>query len=997
LSASGRYRAGRYGFDRSHIKVLNSSKIDVSGSFTISMAADSVIISPKPLMVENYGVRDTVYNGSTAATFATSPTFDSAFAGDAVTLTNGIPSFESKHAGENKSVTFSDFSLNGDDAGCYYLGNPQPTNATATIRKREVTVTGIAAVSRAYDGTVGVALNSKAQAFVAAGSATDTAGFVTGDDLSIQDDLITATVQRPYAGDSKPLTLSLTLGGADSGSYTFVQPPVKPTVDISPAIITVLAEVADKVYDGNTSATLVAGFPKMSGVMACDTFPANLIALVTAGVSYAFDDSAACSGGERKRVFRTGDYSLTSSAIGDSLLSSYAIAPPAGDSAGNDGTLTACITPAMLTVTPVSGQSKIYGQLDPTFAFTVSGWQSEADSLSAGSILTGKLSRERLSDSSVGQYAITQGSLSAGDSYSVDFTADVPFEITPADLLITPTDGQSIIYGKSESALTFTVSGWQYNDRADSISIIRGALEREDGNAGGSYLIRQGTLGVSSSYNLVFASNRVFNITPAPLTITPNAGQSKIYGENDPTFTFTVSGWRRGDEGDSAQIIRGRLSRAPGDAVSAYELTNAGASPLTAGQSYAVYVTPGVQFSVTPAPLTITPSSGQLKTIKAPDPLLTFTTDGWQYNDYRDSARILTGALSRAGSGSNDGDTVGVYAIMPGSLSAGRNYEVAFVDSVLFEITQQLMLTFELKVNDSVLLSLDHHMITDTIYYAVPCGANDTVQLLKIGYTTPLGVTDSLINVKILGGRKDGVGEVSKLGSGALSVDMEYSGRKTFTVLLHDSITSRSKPYAIVLEKQFELFDVINEHMGNVRVVRNNPSENVPGLEFKFCEWWHRREADTGWSLGESKLLYYTAGPSIYQKFTANDSMYIKLYTINGEPFETCPAGGVPSAKSSVDTTGAAADKKSAALSLYPNPVTAGGTIKLKQLELIDGEDALYAALYLFDAQGRLILKDSASALRSGLAMPETPGIYHLVLEGKAGRKVVKVAVGQRD
>jgi hypothetical protein len=27
--------------------------------------------------------------------------------------------------------------------------------------------------------------------------------------------------------------------------------------------------------------------------------------------------------------------------------------------------------------------------------------------------------------------------------------------------------------------------------------------------------------------------------------------------------------------------------------------------------------------------------------------------------------------------------------------------------------------------------------------------------------------------------------------------------------------------------------------------------------------------------------------------------------------------------------------------------------------------------------------------------MPEAPGIYHLILEGKAGRKVVRVAVGQ--
>ncbi|MDR1417415.1 MAG: T9SS type A sorting domain-containing protein, partial [Prevotellaceae bacterium] len=84
------------------------------------------------------------------------------------------------------------------------------------------------------------------------------------------------------------------------------------------------------------------------------------------------------------------------------------------------------------------------------------------------------------------------------------------------------------------------------------------------------------------------------------------------------------------------------------------------------------------------------------------------------------------------------------------------------------------------------------------------------------------------------------------------------------------------------------------------------------------------------------------------------------------------------------------------ALSVYPNPVAAGGIVKLKQAELADGEDAPYTACYLFDAQGRLTLTGSFSALRGGLTMPETPGIYHLVLEGKAGRTVVKVAVGQQ-
>jgi hypothetical protein len=147
----------------------------------------------------------------------------------------------------------------------------------------------------------------------------------------------------------------------------------------------------------------------------------------------------------------------------------------------------------------------------------------------------------------------------------------------------------------------------------------------------------------------------------------------------------------------------------------------------------------------------------------------------------------------------------------------------------------------------------------------------------------------------------------------------------------------------------------------------------------------------------EQSLLYYAAGPSIRNdKFTDHDSMYIDLTTTTGDRLTSCPAVGGSNAVY-VDSAGADVSKKSAEVSVYPNPVAAGGTIRLKQLELLDGEEELYTTLYLFDAQGRLVLTDNASTLRDGLTMPETPGIYHLILEGKAGRKVVKVAVGQRN
>jgi hypothetical protein len=76
--------------------------------------------------------------------------------------------------------------------------------------------------------------------------------------------------------------------------------------------------------------------------------------------------------------------------------------------------------------------------------------------------------------------------------------------------------------------------------------------------------------------------------------------------------------------------------------------------------------------------------------------------------------------------------------------------------------------------------------------------------------------------------------------------------------------------------------------------------------------------------------------------------------------------------------------------------ISQASTHTIKEVEFFDNDDEFYAKFYLLDAQGRPVFTGSASALRAGLTMPETPGIYHLVLEGKAGRKVVKVAVGQK-
>ena len=102
------------------------------------------------------------------------------------------------------------------------------------------------------------------------------------------------------------------------------------------------------------------------------------------------------------------------------------------------------ISPAELKVT-ADAKTKVYGETDPELTYTYEG-------LFSGSSFTGKLSRE--SGENVGTYAITQGTLSAGDNYVISYTG--------ANLTIT------------EATMSITATGYSgdYDGEAHGITII---------------------------------------------------------------------------------------------------------------------------------------------------------------------------------------------------------------------------------------------------------------------------------------------------------------------------------------------------------------------------------------------------------------------------------------------------------------------------------------------------------------------------------------------
>lgn len=345
---------------------------------------------------------------------------------------------------------------------------------------------------------------------------------------------------------------------------------------------------------------------------------------------------------------------LTGTPVGVHSAATYTITET-NISGSASGTFTLTVTPATLTITVTSGQGKVYGESDPAaYSYTSAGFVLSDTS----SIITGSLSRDE--GENVGSYAINQNDLSAGGNYTINFVG-APFDITPATLTVSADSGLSKVYGSVDPALTYSFSGFLFSD--DS-SLFTGALGRASGENVGTYAISQGDLSAGANYVLSFTGSD-FTITPAILTVSADGGQGKVYGSDDPTFTFTPSGFVNGD---TDSILTGSLSRDAGENVGTYAINQ---NDLSAGDNYVISYT-GSDFTITPATLTVTVNSGQGKVFGSVDPAsFTFTPAGFVNGD---TSSILTGALSR-----DAGESVGAYAIKRNDLSAGDNYVITYV------------------------------------------------------------------------------------------------------------------------------------------------------------------------------------------------------------------------------------------------------------------------------------------------------------------------------
>jgi len=365
-----------------------------------------------------------------------------------------------------------------------------------------------------------------------------------------------------------------------------------------------------KTYDGNTSVVVAAG--TLSGVNGTDDVSVTAIA----------------------------NYDNENVGTGKTITVVYTLG---GIDAGNytapaDFTVsTGEITPATVNVT-ASSDTMIYGGIVPTITATYSPTIVPTTTAVCSTVATNL--------SPVGTYTSTCSG--AADANYIFTYINGSVSVTPATPIISWVNPADITYGTLLSATqldaTASVPGTFVYTPALGIRL----------NAGVNQTLSV-TFIPTDAINYTGSNATVsINVNVKPITVTVDAGQSKIYGQTDPIFTYTFSPAL--ESGDS---FTGVLVRDPGESVGAYTI-NQGSLNLSA--NYNLVFTPNT-FTITAEPVVVTAIS-QSKIYGNTDPIFTYTSS--------DPTATFTGALDRT-----PGTAVGVYPIGIGTLVATNNYTIS--------------------------------------------------------------------------------------------------------------------------------------------------------------------------------------------------------------------------------------------------------------------------------------------------------------------------------
>ena len=544
--------------------ILPTATSITSAALAQDATAGYGVITPAPVQLSGVLTTNKTYDQTTHDTLDTSNASIFGVVGnDHVTLdkSNAAGIFASANAGNNIAVTLSGFALvdTVDPNGATKVADYQliaPTNLTANIAPYVLTVSGITANGKSYDGTTADTLNTNSAQLSAA---------LSGDVVHLTG---TATGTFSQADAGTGLAVAVNGLSVDNSNYT-VNAPTGLTANITPRLLNIqFSGSADKIYDGTDYATLSTGNFTVSNVVAGQTVSVNQAPAIYSGASApnVGTDTVTATLQSSDLNFangaKTGNYTFNTSVVGSGHIT------PAPLTLTINGNPTRTYDGAGDTSATLSGVSYTLSGVIPGESITVNGPATGNYYDTANGAAPGPGSYEGNAGTWGVVAALSSGNYTANGStllsnYSLPTLALGYGTITPAHVgiyLVTDVNGSKVYDGTNTLTIApgsstnyLVLGGLQGSDQATLTSSVTGTFASN--NVGSQPLTVANLVATDFTFTSGSASNYTFpesvtgtgSIIAKDLYITLN-GVTKQYDGNTTVLplsnsNFTVYGY----------------------------------------------------------------------------------------------------------------------------------------------------------------------------------------------------------------------------------------------------------------------------------------------------------------------------------------------------------------------------------------------------------------------------------------------------------------------
>lgn len=436
------------------------------------------------------------YDGSAAA--PTAPTLSSGTLAAGDTL---VQVFADKNAGSNKQMIPSvNDGNNGDN---YTIIKANLANTLGTITPKPLTIMGVSAQNKTYDGTTDANLTGT----------PELGGVVSGDTVTITGSPSTGSFANKHAGTGKTVTPASAYT-IDDTNYTVTQPVF--TANITKADITLTAVTDTKDYDGTTSSV---GSPTVDDgtLMPGDT------------VYQTFDTRDVGEGKTLTPSVNDGNngnnYNITANTVSDGVITKVTITVTPNDAVGYRHPTTKEPYPLKLTFTAVG-----FGAGD---SFASPGFAAPTCAIDPGFEDIKYLDEDTYED----EISCSGGGVSDNYDLVIDNSDMGDLTVLYRILLTITAQNQTITYGDAEPAYTFTSVGFEDGDD-ESVLDTPPTCNAGAGpfNAGSYPITCSGVENIKYAFDYVSGT-----LTVNKKTLTVTADPQTIFDVLPAEYTFVYS------------------------------------------------------------------------------------------------------------------------------------------------------------------------------------------------------------------------------------------------------------------------------------------------------------------------------------------------------------------------------------------------------------------------------------------------------------------------